>query len=56
VTVFGKTFEEGTLFKLTTSWKPTFEEFKDVLEKDFDVEKIFYNKDMAIACISRPRI
>lgn len=52
VTVFDKVFEKGTVFKFTTSWKPTLEEFIEALEKDFKIEKVFQNKDMAIACLA----
>lgn len=55
VTIFGKVFEKGTTFKMITSWKPTLDEFKDALEKAFVVEKIFNNKDTAIALIDSVR-
>lgn len=52
VTIFGRTFQGRTVFKMTSSWKPTLEEFKAALEKDFKIEKIFYNPKMAIAVLS----
>ncbi len=55
VTLSGRTFEKGTVFKMTSSWKPTLVEFKNALEKDFIVEKIFSNKDMAFAIINSVR-
>lgn len=55
VTLSGRTFEKGTVFKMTSSWKPTLVEFKNALEKDFVVEKIFSNKDMSIAIINSVR-
>lgn len=55
ITVGGRTFEKGNVFKMTSSWKPTLVEFKNALEKDFIVEKIFSNKDMAIAIINSVR-
>lgn len=51
VTIFGRLFKAGTRFRFTTSWKPTLEEFRKALEKDFIIEKMFNNKDMAIAMI-----
>lgn len=51
VEIFGRVFEKGTTFQLTTSWKPTLLEFQSALEKDFIIEKVFHNKDMAIALI-----
>ncbi len=56
VKVFDKVFERGIIVKLSTSWKPTLVQFKDALEKDFVVDKIFHNKDMAIAMITSVRI
>ena len=53
VTVFSKTFEKGTTFQFTTSWKPTLDEFRAALEHSFVVEKMFSNNDMAIAVISQ---
>ena len=55
VTVFGKDFNKGTVIQMTTSWKPTLDEFKAALEKDFVIEKIFRNDDMAIAMIAAVR-
>jgi DNA-binding Lrp family transcriptional regulator len=51
ITLNNRTFEKGTVFKMTSSWKPTLNEFKSALEKDFVVEKIFNNSSMAIALI-----
>lgn len=51
VTLSGRTFEKGTVFKMTSSWKPTLNEFRSALEKDFVVEKVFSNDSMAIALI-----
>lgn len=53
VTVFNRTYKKGTVFKMISSWKPTLEEFKQALEKDFIIDKIYKNKDMAIAIISK---
>jgi len=55
VEILGKKFEKGTVIKMTTSWKPTLDEFKIALEKDFVVEKIFHNNDIAIAAIETLR-
>jgi uncharacterized SAM-dependent methyltransferase len=55
VSILDKSFEEGTTFKLTTSWKPTLDEFKQALSEDFVIEKIFHNKDMAIALVEFTR-
>jgi len=49
--VGNKTFERGTVFKMTSSWKPTLKEFREALENDFVVEQIFNNDSMAIALI-----
>ena len=54
VKILGKTFSKGTIFRVSTSWKPTLQEFQLTLEKDFVVEKIFHNQDMAIALIKKP--
>ncbi len=51
VKVFDRSFETGTKFQLTTSWKPTLEEFRAALEMNFTIEKVFHNKDMAMAVI-----
>lgn len=56
VNVLNKNFEKGTVIKMTTSWKPTLDEFKIALEKDFIVEKIFHNNDTAIASIETLRL
>jgi hypothetical protein len=53
VTINNRTFEKGTIFKITSSWKPTLNEFKSALEKDFIVEKIVNNESMAIAFIKK---
>ncbi len=53
IELLGRKFKKGTTFKMTTSWKPTIEEFRQALEKDFSVDQMFNNKDMAIAIISR---
>ncbi len=52
----GRTFEKGTVFKMTSSWKPTLNEFRMALEKDFIIEKLFNNKSMAIALIKSKTI
>ncbi len=49
VKLLERKFKAGTIFKMTTSWKPTLEEFKLALEKDFKIKKIFNNKKFAIA-------
>jgi len=49
VKILGREFKTGTIFKMTTSWKPTLEEFRLALEKDFKIKKIFSNKKFAIA-------
>jgi len=51
--ILGRIFTKNTVFKMTTSWKPTVEEFKKALELDFKIEKMFTNKDMAVAIISK---
>jgi hypothetical protein len=51
ITLGGRTFEKGTVFKMTSSWKPTLNEFRTALEDDFVVEKIFNNDSMSIALI-----
>lgn len=50
--LIGKVFKKGTVFKMTTSWKPTLEEFQKALETDFKVQKIISNSQMAIAEVS----
>ena len=55
VAVFGKTFPKGTVFKMTSSWKPTLEEFREAIEEDFVVEEMLHNDDMAIAVIRAVR-
>jgi len=49
VKIFGREFKTGTIFEMTTSWKPTLKEFRSALEKDFKIKKIFSNKKFAIA-------
>lgn len=51
-TVLGKNFERGTVFKMTTSWKPTLDQVNMALEEDFEIKKIFNNQDMSIAIVS----
>jgi DNA-binding Lrp family transcriptional regulator len=51
VTVLDIKFEKGTEFKMTSSWKPTPEEFRETLESAFVLDKVFNNDDMAIAVI-----
>jgi DNA-binding CsgD family transcriptional regulator len=51
--VGGHIYKKGTRFTITTSWKPTLKEFDNALSKDFDVTKIYNNKNMAIAMIER---
>jgi len=48
VILLGRKFETGTVFKMVTSWKPTLEEFKAALKRDFKIKKIFSNKKFAI--------
>lgn len=55
VEISRRIFSRGTTFKMTTSWKPTLEEFRTALEKDFIIEKIVHNQDMATAIIERAR-
>jgi len=50
-TISGRTFEKGTVFKMTSSWKPTLKEFREAIEADFAVENIFSNDSMSIALI-----
>ena len=50
--VLGKDFEKGTIFKMTTSWKPTLEQVQEALSEDFSIEQIFSNDDMSIAVLS----
>lgn len=50
----GRTFNKGTTFKITTSWKPTFEQFKSAIETDFKAEFV-RNKEFAIAIVSEAR-
>jgi len=52
VIILGRTFKRGAVFKMISSWKPTFEEFKAALEEDFKIKKIFRNPKMAIAVLS----
>jgi len=52
ITILGKVFKKGQEFKITSSWKPTYEEFKKALEKDFKIDFIVKSDDMAIALIS----
>jgi len=51
VTIANRTFSAGTIFKVTTSWKPTLEQFKEALEADFCIERMFHNEQMAIAIV-----
>lgn len=51
VVLDNRTFEKGTIFKMTSSWKPTLAEFQSTLERDFTIEKVFSNSAMAIALI-----
>jgi uncharacterized SAM-dependent methyltransferase/DNA-binding Lrp family transcriptional regulator len=55
VTIDERKYQKGTKFEITTSWKPTFDEFKKALEKDFVIKKMFSNKDIAIAVIEKSR-
>lgn len=48
---FGKTFEKGTRFKMTTSWKPTLEQVKEALGEDFNLKRVFNNESMSIVAI-----
>ncbi len=52
VTLSGRRFDKGTVFKMMTSWKPTLEQFRDALEEDFSIEKMFTNDAMAIALVN----
>ncbi len=52
VEVFERVFAKGTVFKVTTSWKPTLDEFRAALEEDFVIEKMFRNQSMALAIVS----
>ncbi|KND49217.1 MAG: hypothetical protein AB203_02360 [Parcubacteria bacterium C7867-008] len=51
VVVLGRTFDKGTTFKMTSSWKPTLDQVIDALAQDFDVKKTFHNKDMSISLV-----
>jgi len=51
-TMLGKTFEKGSIFKMTTSWKPTLEQIKAALSEDFSIDQMFNNSDMSITAIS----
>lgn len=51
VRVFDQEFKKGTVFKMTSSWKPSLEQFRAALEQDFKIESIINNADMAIAII-----
>jgi Histidine-specific methyltransferase, SAM-dependent len=53
VIVADRIYEEGTQFKVSTSWKPTLSQFKEALEADFIVEKIYKNQKMSIAMIEK---
>lgn len=53
VTIGGKKFKSGTIFKVMTSWKPTKKEFVNALEKDFEILNMFENREMSIALIGR---
>ncbi|MBI5003879.1 L-histidine N(alpha)-methyltransferase [Candidatus Kaiserbacteria bacterium] len=53
VMITGRSFDAGTVFKVTTSWKPTLEQFRAALEADFTVERMFTNQSMAIAVLAR---
>lgn len=52
--VAGRNFDAGTIFKMTYSWKPTLEQFREAIETDFVIEKIFHNDEMAIVLIRLP--
>ncbi|HBP01592.1 MAG: hypothetical protein UY41_C0033G0009 [Candidatus Moranbacteria bacterium GW2011_GWE1_49_15] len=56
VEILGKKLPIGTVFKMLTSWKPTLAEFRDTLEKDFIVKKMFCSKGTAIAMIRDRKI
>ena len=46
----GKSFTEGDVFKMTSSWKPSLKDFEEALS-DFAVHKIVKNDKMAIAIV-----
>lgn len=48
-----KTFDTGTVFRVTTSWKPKLNEFMEALSTDFIVDRMFHNQSMAIAMVRK---
>lgn len=49
-------FEEGTLFKVTTSWKPTLRQFREALAADFEIVSEFVNDRTAIIAITQKKV
>ena len=53
VSLLGNVYKKDTRFTIMSSWKPTLSEFNTALESDFVVDKMYHNKNMAIAKIIR---
>lgn len=53
VYVCNRVFKKGTLFQLTTSWKPVLSEVLSAFEQDFSVTLTHHNKDMAISLLDK---
>ena len=47
--LLGLYVEAGTIFNITSSWKPTLAEFRAAVESDLDIEEMFSNRSFAIA-------
>lgn len=55
VIVLEKTFAKGTVFKFTTSWKPSLQEVRDAFETHFDIDQMVHNKDMSLSLLTTKR-
>lgn len=55
VKVLDRTFAKGTVFKFTTSWKPSLPDVRDALAADFIVEEMFHNRDMSLTLITKQK-
>ena len=55
VTVLGRVFTKGTVFKFTTSWKPQIEEVKAAIGADYTIDRIIHNNDMSLSLVTKLR-
>lgn len=51
--IHGVYLDAGTMFSVTTSWKPNLASFREALEADFEVEHMLSNRSTAIAICKR---